>query len=170
MKAVGKMVLILSGTLLLGLMIFGVAQRIRFDRNCGGYLKRAAHASSVALAEKELGRAVGYLEQSDLTDGSTHSLIETPDTDISFWYQNLKSAHQELVDFPVDADHLTVSNHLMKLRETLVSARKNGSRIVKPPSITIYPYQLPFHVGLIGGFSGLIGGLSLMEIGSKGCC
>ncbi|MEM9411286.1 MAG: hypothetical protein AAGA30_09250, partial [Planctomycetota bacterium] len=80
--------------------------------------------------------------------------------DLGFWYQNLSAAHQELIDFPKDADHLTRSNQLMKLRETLVDQREKGPRVTLPPNIIYYPNQLTYRmltiIGLSGGAIGLI--------------
>ena len=40
-----------------------IVNHIQFDRNIGGYLKRAADANTVELAEKNLSVAVEYLER-----------------------------------------------------------------------------------------------------------
>lgn len=69
---------------------------IQFDRNIGGYLKRAADANTVELAEKNLSVAVEYLEKNGLTSGYTSILYRTPDEDVGFWFTNLKSSLDEL--------------------------------------------------------------------------
>ncbi len=161
MKKAGVVIAVLSVVVLIATIVFTVPRKIEFEQRCSGHLKNAADASSVVLAEQELGKAIDFLEEKDLVEGSSHWVYSTPKTDISFWYTNLKSAHQELKDFPADADSLTISNHLMKLRETLLDSRDGGTRVTKPKSIADYPYQIPVNVGLIGSASGMLLGLGL---------
>ena len=115
---------IVGGIILcMGLFIYGVSCwviGIGFEQDVSGHLKRAADSNTIALAQEELHTAITYMEENDMTSGSSHIFYKTPECDINFWYKNLRSAYDELNEFPADADHLTISNQLMKLRETLL--------------------------------------------------
>ena len=67
-------------------------KEISFDRNCTGYLKRAADANTIPMASKELGMAIKYLDDHNLTKGYTSIFYTTPDEDIEFFYNNLKAS------------------------------------------------------------------------------
>jgi hypothetical protein len=115
-----------------------IVAAIQFDRNCGGYLKRAADANTVELAKKQLKISLDYIEREGLTSGYTSILYRTPDEDIGFWYTNIKSSLTELEQMNPNATQLERSNLLMKLRETLLDEGKETS-ITVPPGISIYP-------------------------------
>lgn len=110
---------------------------ITFNQNCSGHLKRAADASTIELAQKELKRAIDYMEQENLTKGSTHIIYATPDNDIGFWYDNIRSTYVELQNLPASSTSLEKSNMLIKLRETLL----DGDEVTLPPYISLYPLQ-----------------------------
>ena len=112
-----------------------VVKNIQMDRNCVGYLKRAADANTVELAKSQVNIAVKYMEDNDLTKGFTSIIYNTPDEDIGFWYGNIKAAADELNTLKSDATQLEKSNVLMKLRETLL----DGNRITCPSGIHKYP-------------------------------
>lgn len=54
--------------------ILTTIKTIQFDQKCGGYLKQAADANSVELAERQLNLAIDYIEQHELTSGYTSVL------------------------------------------------------------------------------------------------
>jgi hypothetical protein len=130
---------------------------IPFKQNVTGKLKQVADANTIALAEKKLGEVVNYLEENKLVEGKSHIVYFTPDCDVTFWYDNLKQSYLELQKFPEDADSLTTSNQLMKLRETILD---EGERlqVTTPSNIRIFPNQktwalgfgIVFVVGLLG--------------------
>ena len=113
---------------------------VRFDINCGGHLKRAADANTIGLAQEELQSALEYMEESGLTDGSTHVLWKTPATDIGFLYQNLSDANAELLYLPESTSSLERTNVLMKLRETILDEGQHVS-VTLPEGISVYPSQ-----------------------------
>lgn len=117
-------------------------QHINFKQNCSGYLKRAADANTIELAAEQLQISLKYLEDKNLTSGKTNIFYYTPNCDIGFWYTNLKESHKELVNLPKSADNLTVSNQLMKLRETILDDHGEGYAITSPPNIEYYPNQV----------------------------
>ncbi len=150
----------------IGLLIAGKVCSIQFERNCKGYLKHAADANTIALAEQELSKAVAFLESNDLTTGSTHAIYFTPECDLTFWYQNLKASLEELESLPSDVDPLTASNQLIKLRETLVDQGEKGARVTLPPNISLYPRQTLFFITGIGCL--MSGFTTLLSLG-QGC-
>lgn len=117
-----------------------IVKNIQFNQNCGGHLKRAADANTVDLAKEELRSALNYIENNGLTSGYTSILWRTPDEDIGFWYNNIKTAYQELDSVPNDV--LTRTNSLMKLRETLLDHGTSEDSITCPDGISKYPNNL----------------------------
>lgn len=109
-----------------------------FDRGCEGYLKRAADANTVALAEQNLAIAVKYAEDNGMTSGYTSIIYRTPDEDVGFWYSNLKASLEELRSITPEATQLERTNILMKLRETLLD-EGNEVKVTVPNGISIFP-------------------------------
>lgn len=132
---------------------------IQFDRKCEGHLKRAAYANTIEVAKKELAMAINYMEKEGLTSGYTSILYTTPDEDVGFWYENIKSAYQELEQVNPDATQLEKTNVLMKLRETLM----DGNSVTVPSGIYKHPNNFVY-VGLFGLFCVffMIGGFLLV--------
>ncbi len=128
---------------------------VQFDRNCGGYLKRAADASTIELAIQELDRAMTYIEKSKLTSGYTSVVYKTPDEDVGFWYLNLKSALVELRKVGPETTQLERSNILLKLRETLLD-KKESEEITLPSGVTIYPNNSFYAFWAIGSLLTII--------------
>jgi len=134
---------------------------VNFDRNCAGYLERAAHANTVALAIPALEKGIAYLTVNNLTEGYTSVAYRTPDEDIGFFYTNLNQSLAELKSLKPDASALEASNVLMKLRETLiVNGEKGGESLRCPDGISIYGSNTIF---AIWGWASLIGlGLGIL--------
>lgn len=137
---------------------------IQFTRNCGGYLKRSADANTVKMAKQELERAFLYIEKEKLTNGYTSVFWKTPDEDIGFWHDNLKSALEELNSVGPNATQLEKSNILMKLRETLLDSDDKKMKVTFPKGIGLFPYN--FSTAIFGTFSciiAIIGGIILFD-------
>jgi len=129
--------------LILPLVLFvigRIAVGIGFTQDVGGRLKRAADANSIALAETELQAALEGMASRGCTAGRSHIIWYTPACDVGFWHGNIEDAAAELKAFPEDADALTISNQLMKLRETLLDDGTTVS-VTLPPNIAIFPSQ-----------------------------
>lgn len=162
---------------LIGSVIYGSAYfytNINFKQDIKGHLKRAADANSVTLATSELKLALdnidrrGYcLEAKRATkpeelpqDCYTSAVYNTPDEDVAFWMYNLRGSYNDLKALPDDADSLTKSNALIKLRETLLDQGQNGTVTTYPEGLARYPHNRLF--GLFGLLS--IGGFCLCLI------
>ena len=138
-----------------------IVSAIQTDRKCIGRLKRAADASTVKLAESELGVAIDYIERNNLTSGSTAILWDTPATDLEFWYSNIKSAAEELRTMSPEATQLERTNVLMKLRETLLDdSGQHGVKVTKPGGISVYPHNTRYCV--FGILSFLLAGVGVV--------
>lgn len=124
---------------LIALVIFGfrISKKIEFKQNVSGYLKRAADANTVELAEKELEKVINYLEANNMTSGYTSVLWKTPDEDIDYWYRNLKASHLELKNLNSDSA-LEKTNVLIKLRETLLDVGEK-TKVTVPDGLSVYP-------------------------------
>lgn len=116
-----------------------IVKNIVYTQNCGGYLKRAADANTIEMANTELSRAIEYLEKNNLTTGYTSVLYKTPNEDVGFWYNNLKASQEELLKIKPNTSMLEKTNVLMKLRETLLDNGEKGTTITQPGGISVYP-------------------------------
>lgn len=132
---------------------------INLNRNCRGYLKRAADANTVELAKKNLAVAIQYLEENKLTSGYTSVLWRTPDEDIGFWYDNLKSALEELRKVLPEATQLERTNVLMKLRETLLDQGERGTYVTVPFGMSTFPNNAVY--AMWGTLSIILGGIAV---------
>lgn len=110
-----------------------------FDIHCEGHIKRAADANTVKMAETELDESLKYLEANHMTRGYTAVLWHTPDTDVGFWYNNLKSSREELGKVTDETSQLERTNVLMKLRETLLDHGDKGDHVTMPSGISVFP-------------------------------
>lgn len=133
--------------------ILTTIKSIQFDQKCGGYLKQAADANSVELAERQLNLAINYIEQHELTSGYTSVLWNTEDENIEYWYNNLKQCQKELAATK-DNSTLENTNVLMKLRESLTDVDQNGTTLTIPYGISRYPNNLLY--GILNIISGIV--------------
>jgi len=126
---------------------------ITLEQNLTGKLKQAADANGIPLAQKKLTECIAWMEKNDLTEGSTHVWIKTPECDIEFFYQNLVTAKKDLDNFPLEPAEnatpdertkhdLAESNQLIKLRETLLDSGEQGTHVTCPPNLAVYPSQM----------------------------
>lgn len=133
--------------------ILTTMKSIQFDQNCGGYLKQAADANSVELAEQRLNLAIDYIEEHKLTSGYTSILWNTEDENIEYWYNNLKQCQKELADTKNNST-LENTNVLMKLRESLTDVNNEGTSLTIPFGISRYPNNLLY--AIFNTISGII--------------
>jgi len=123
-----------------------VYKSIVWDINVDGHLKRAADSNTVEAAKEELKTVLDYLENSKKTDGDTSVFWSTPNTDVKFWYNNLKSSFEELNKTTSETTQLEKTNLLMKLRETLLDHNEKGDKVTKPDGMHLYPNNTAFFV------------------------
>ncbi len=154
-----KNILIIA-LILISVTIFGIRiyKGVILKQNVTGFLKRAADANSIDLANGELTKSINYLEANNLTSGYTSILWKTPDEDIGFWYENLKASQNELQNLKPDSA-LEKTNVLMKLRETLIDSGEK-SRVTMPEGLAVYPNNLLWaallSIAIFAGFTGFI--------------
>ncbi len=131
---------------------------IEFTQSCEGYLKRAADANTVSIAKEELGKALKYLKDNDLTHGSTHILYKTPSSDLGFLYKNLTASYKVLdkASKNESLSNLEESNILIKLRESLLDRGSDGDHVSLPKFISLFPYQDRFFIWFLFGLPGLL--------------
>ena len=117
-----------------------VVKEYQIDMGCYQYIKRAADASSVDVAKRELGKAIEYAEENGLTEGIVSIFLKQPKNDVAFWYENMKVAYAELEALPEDSTPLEKTNVLMKVREALTDDDGDGGvTVTKPDGLDIYP-------------------------------
>ena len=154
--------LISAVLILFSLGVFGVriSKKVAFKQNVSGYLKRAADANTIEMANAELTRVINYLEANNLTSGYTSVMWETPDEDIGFWYQNLKASQQELENLNSDSA-LERTNVLMKLRETLLDTGEKTS-VTIPKGLDVYPDNLRWGILMLSAFIAMMIGFGVL--------
>ncbi len=140
-----------------------VVNSVMFERDIGGYLKRAADANTIELAELELAKALSNMEQEGMTSGFTSILWQTPDEDVGFWFKNITSAHRELEVVDFKATQLEKTNILMKLRETLLDQGSESTKVTAPSGISLFPNNILFAVWGYISLLGLILSFILFE-------
>ena len=141
MKSIVLSVCILTLIVLTTLrIVFGVG----FSLGCSQYLKRAADANTIELAQANLKTAIGYAERANLTNGIVSIFLCQPENDLGFWYSNLIASRDELSRTTPVTSQMEKSNLLMKLRETLTDQGEKGTRITCPNGVSIYPYNKLF--------------------------
>jgi len=131
----------LTQIVIFGLLITSVRiiKSVQFDMHCGSYMTRAANANTIAIAKDQMCIVVAYAESNGLTNGTTAVLWLDPNMDIGYWYNNMKSAYQELCSISPDASSLEKSNMLIKLRESLLTQGKDGAELDCPDNISLFP-------------------------------
>ena len=119
----------------IGSFTYTIIQGIKFDAQCGDYLKLSADANNLEIAEKHLSKAIDYLERENLTSGYNKVFFYYPKNDIGLWYENLKSTQLQLQETIKKSNYteLEESNMLMKLRETII----DGQHLTLPMGIPI---------------------------------
>ena len=147
------------------IVVWGVCRTynsINFSIKCSDYIKRAADANTIEIASKELGTAVKYLEDNRITEGFTSVIYQSPEDDIGFLYNNLKSSLEELNKVTSETSQLEKTNILMKLRETLLDHRQHGDSVTRPDGISCFPNnKLYFWVGILSAIWAVIGVIAL---------
>lgn len=166
MKTVISIVLIL-----VSIGIFGVriSKSIELKQNVSGYLKRAADANTIELANQELTRTINYLESKNITKGYTSVFWRTPDEDVDFWYRNLKASQKVLQELNSE-NEIEKTNVLMKLRETLLDTG-DKIKVTIPKGLSVFPnnkmWAFLTFIGLTSGFIGIMILLVAAESKSK---
>jgi hypothetical protein len=150
--------------ILISIVIFGfrISKGVELKQNVSGYLKRAADANTIKLANEELTRAIVYLESNNLTRGYTSVLWKTPDEDIDFWFRNLKASQSELENLKSESA-LEKTNVLIKLRETLLDTGEK-TKVTVPKGLSVYPNNKLWAILMSTALCSLVIGLIIIII------
>ena len=141
---------------------FRIYSNIILKQNVTGHLKRAADSNSIELALSELSTVLNYVESNGLTEGYTSVLYNTPDEDLTFWYENIKSSKIELENSR-QSSTLEKTNVLLKLRESLVDGGEKGVRVTFPKGLAVFPHNKLLSVILIIALVSLPLGTSILN-------
>ncbi len=103
------------------------------------------------------------MDKNGLVSGNTSIFIDSPSNDIGFWHDNVQASLAEIrkVEAQGDATDLERSNVLMKLEKTMLDQGKDGTSVVAPFGISIYPMNMWFF------FSMVLTGLGTIVSGCK---
>ena len=120
---------------------------VRYDQNIGGHLELAANSNQPETAQRELQLALQGMDDAGLTCREpakeyTSILYNEPAEDVGFWRMNIEQTLTDLEALPDDADHLMVSNTLMKVRESLT----DGVKVIAPAGIAKYPHNIWYFI------------------------
>lgn len=159
-----KLGTVIFGCAFLIFMVAVIVGEIHLTQDVRGHLKRAADANQPELAIEELQTALVNANSKGLciSDGNyyndcyTSVIYKTPDEDLRFWAVNLQQALTDLQELPEDADHLMVSNTLMKVRETLLDSSQSGDTVTIPSGAARYPNNALWGFGGLILFAGLV--------------
>ena len=165
MSKTAKILAVISIILLLSWIGIRVVATVQYDFGCGAYLKRAANANTVEIAKEELAKAISYAEDHGLTNGIVSIFFKNPANDLGYWYKNMVACYDELEGLPEDSTPLEKTNVLMKLRESLTDGTDNGTTVVAPSGISIYPYNVT--MAALGMLVILMGALTLVSLKKK---
>ena len=116
-----------------------IVKGVQFDLNCHAYIHRAAGAINIETAKEELEKAIAYMEEKGLTEGTVSIFFKNPKNDIGYWYHTIKGTHEELAALPTDITQLEKSNYLMRMHESF-------EEVGLPDGISIYPHN-PLYFG-----------------------
>lgn len=119
---------------------------IQYDRSIGGHLELAANANQPDTAIEELKLALQGMDGDGLTCNKprqcyTSVMYTEPDEDLGFWRMNIEQTLGDLEALPPDADHLKVSNTLLKVRDSLTGQGESGTHIIDPSGVSRYPHN-----------------------------
>jgi hypothetical protein len=134
-----------------------------FEAGCGQHIRTAFAATTLAEAESELGLAIAYVEENQLTEGRANG---SPRGDLAHWYSNLQQAraHCKITPEPGREEiHLQAAQ-----RQLLVPVVEDLSgpkfQLHIPGGIGKYPHYNLWTalmiVSSLGTISGLVGVLA----------
>lgn len=126
---------------LLALGVYAVIANARLEWGCIQYLKRAADASTPALALGNLDTAIAYLGRYGLTVGSTAMFFDSPEDDVGYWYANLRTLRDEISRLPADAPRLEVAAMSVRVREVILDSGSRGMSVTMPNGLATHPYN-----------------------------
>ena len=147
MEKITKVFLSLAIVFTIVFSAWGVTRIVKdyqFVNNCEVYIERAANASSVEMAKEELGKAIKYAEDNNLTEGVASIFFKKHKNDVGYWYKNMKAAYEELENLPEDVTAMEKTNVLMKLRKSLVDTINGTTNVTHPDGISIYPNNVAY--------------------------
>ncbi len=142
MSGKGCLLFVLGGILVIPCLVWSgmrIYHAIDFERKLEGHLKRAADANSISLAKQELEVAVKQMEAWGMTNGYTSIVYTTPDEDVGFWYQNVKSCLDQINSLPDGAQQGEKDLVLMKLRQSLLDHKGGHEAVTVPTGIGVFP-------------------------------
>lgn len=161
------LITLFSVLIIISLVIFTtiIVKYVSFNQQCGGYLERAANSNSIEMALEQVSIALEYIEENNFTTGYTSILWRTPDEDIKYWYDNLKTCQDELLSVTPEMSSLEKTNILMKLRESLTDNGKDGTKLIIPDGISRYPNNTMWGILLwLAGIAIVISGFGIAVV------
>lgn len=145
MKKFGSFLVVVA---VISLVIWGPylgISRWQFNKNCGDYLKLAGDAPTVERADDFLGKAMAYLEKTNMISGNSSIIFKKPTNDVGIWYAQIKAAKEtteKIIARGEGVSQLEKDNALMKIRETVLDQGEKGTVITTPDWISLFPNQL----------------------------
>lgn len=142
--------------LLIAVSIFGLKayQSILLVKNVEAPLNRVSQALDTNTANAELSKAIHYLEENQITEGSTSILWDTPSENVGLWFNRLKQVQSELENVK-NANTSDKNITLIKIRGSLLNSEK---KVIIPEGLSRFPHNtLWCFLTFFGIISGLLG-------------
>lgn len=116
----------------------------------GDYISQAATSPSPTVAVSRLDTAITEIEREGLTSGNTAIFFTYPTNDLGFWYQRLVDSRAILRQLPATDSALEISNTMMRVHESIGEQTKDGTSVLAPDGIEIFPHNVAFFWWAIG--------------------
>lgn len=123
----------------LPITIGNVATQVMVDSQFQKVLEFAVSDTSPVTAADRFETAAQFLEKHDLAEGSVCVWVESPACNIGEFHRKLNESIETLRGVE-NADELTKSNALIRIRESFVTTDSKGAEQVNAPSI-VTPIQ-----------------------------
>jgi hypothetical protein len=138
---------IIAGLCSLAFVAWGVTRivaNIQYDTQLGEYISQAATSPSPTVAEAKLAVAITEIERRGWTSGNTGIFFTYPTNDLAFWYQRLVDSRTILKALPPNDSALEISNTMMRVHESITGSNKEGTTILHPEGISVFPHNVAY--------------------------
>lgn len=120
-----------------------------FDKCFVNHVKRGIDSLNLDIAKKELDKAIKYLNDNNLTNGSTSIFSGDSENDLESYYNWIKEVYKYIKYFPSNASKVERLKYFKELENI-------ESTINIPKGMAMYPYNKLFFIWIMLSFIGSI--------------
>lgn len=144
-----------------------------FDSRVSEYVVAAYNAETPEEAKLQFDRALNFIKERNMTQGSTGVLYPTPNLDVGDWFSKIEKAESKLVELNENKDKLNANQpvenkvnneqpvenkQLTPWQKTLIESKvvkkygPDSDKVVVsvPENISVHPYGLQFSLWFYG--------------------